>query len=51
MTSKWYRKEEKQTEHPGQMELDFSTASHPARRDQSETRASINERPIEKETT
>lgn len=31
MTSKWNRKEEKQAEHPGQMELDFCPAQHPAR--------------------
>lgn len=51
MTSKWYRKEEKQAEHPGQMALDFSTSPHPTPTDKSDTPCTSFEDQFVKETT
>ena len=51
MPRKWNRKEEKQTEHPGQMELDFCPTLHSARPDKSETGSGITEDQFKKELT
>ncbi len=51
MTNKWQRKEERQGDHPGQMELDFPTPPQPAMPGKSETVSPEVEPEFKKEPT